>query len=188
MTNTFTPGTRVNTPDGAGVVTEAPFLMSSGWTVSVEHDVPVSASGGLRYRLDEITEHAPTTTPQDDTDEAATPDFGLTAARAINAHPWLSAVYPEAEDTDLLISPPWPTKLHDELRGYVEGRATWNARPDGTVHYRVALAYEPRNGVTVEDEVTAEITPGPLAWLDLARPIAELMERLHAEAHVPVDA
>lgn len=109
---------------------------------------------------------------------------GLTAARAINAHPWLDAVYPELEDTDLLISPPWPAPVGDRPGGYIEGRATWNHTSGGTVAYQVVLAYEGPDG-TVEDEITAEITPGPLAWLDLARPVAELMDRLHTAAHTP---
>lgn len=107
---------------------------------------------------------------------------GTIAARAVNAHPWLSAVYPEHDDTDLLIAPPYPATVADEPSGYVEGRATWNTTSHGTVNYLVVLAYEGPDG-TVEDEITVEITPGPLAWLDLARPVAELMDRLHAEAH-----
>lgn len=55
MNDTYTPGDRVTTPDGPGTVEEAPALMSSGWTVAVTHDTPVSASGGVRYRLDEIS-------------------------------------------------------------------------------------------------------------------------------------
>jgi hypothetical protein len=106
---------------------------------------------------------------------------GTIAARAINAHPWLSAVYPELEDADLLISPPYPSQVHDEPSGHIEGCATWNTTGDGTVNYHIALAYEGPDG-TVEDEVTAEISPGPLAWLDLARSVAELMDRLHTEA------
>lgn len=107
---------------------------------------------------------------------------GTIAARAINAHPWLSAVYPELEDTDVLISPPYPAPVGDRPGGYIEGRATWNTTSSGTVNYRVALAYEGPDG-TVEDEITVEIVPGPLAWLDLARPVAELMDRLHTDAH-----
>ncbi|WP_433701816.1 hypothetical protein [Nocardiopsis sp. CA-288880] len=112
---------------------------------------------------------------------------GSIAARAVNAHPWLSAVYPEIEDTDLLISRPYPSQVDDEPSGYVEGRATWNLTSDGTVNYQITLAYEGPDG-TVEDETTVEITPGPLAWLDLARPVAELMDRLHTDAHTNVFA
>lgn len=112
---------------------------------------------------------------------------GTIAARAINAHPWLSAVYPELEDTDLLISRPYPSQVHDEPSGYIEGRATWNHTSSGTVNYLIALSYEGPDG-TVEDEITVEITPGPLAWLDLARPVAELMGRLWTDAHINVFA
>lgn len=55
MNTTYTPGDRVTTPDGPGVVTEEPFLMSSGWTVPVKHDAPVSASGEIRYGIDEVS-------------------------------------------------------------------------------------------------------------------------------------
>lgn len=105
---------------------------------------------------------------------------GITAARAINAHPWLSAVTPDPDDadTDLLISRAY--NPGDEPLGHVEGRITWNPTSDGTVNYQVTLVYEGSGG-TVEDEVTVEITPGPLAWLDLARPVAELMDRLDRE-------
>ena len=111
---------------------------------------------------------------------------GTIAARAINAHPWLDAVYPELDDTDLLISPPWPAECSDRPGGHIEGRATWNTTSTGTVTYHITLAYEGPDG-TVEDETTVEIDPlAPLAWLELARPVAELMGRLHAEAHAGV--
>ena len=123
---------------------------------------------------------------------------GTIAARAINAHPWLDAVYPELDDTDLLISPPWPAECSDRPGGHIEGRATWNTTSTGAVNYHITLAYEGPDG-TVEDETTVEIDPlehdirfvednweNPLAWLELARPVAELMGRLHAEAHAGV--
>lgn len=173
MNTTYTPGTRVNTPDGPGVVVteNTPSLHTA--LVSLENTPRITYR---RYPFGELT-RTPKTNPAPD----VTP--GLTAARAINAHPWLSAVNPEEEDTDLLISPPWPAKTGDSLSGYVEGRATWNTTSDGTIAYLVTLAYEGPDG-TVEDEVSVEITPGPLAWLDLARPVAELMNRLHTEAHI----
>lgn len=106
----------------------------------------------------------------------------LTAARAVNAHPWLSAVTPDPDDADadLLITPPYPANTLDRPDGHIEGRITWNHTSTGSVVYHVALAYEPLGGVTVEDETTAEVGTGALAWLDLARPIAALMEDLRA--------
>ncbi|MFC9089020.1 hypothetical protein [Nocardiopsis dassonvillei] len=57
---TFAPGDRVITPDGPGIVTEEPFLMSSGWTVPVKLDDPtVSASGEIRYGIDDISTETP---------------------------------------------------------------------------------------------------------------------------------
>lgn len=107
---------------------------------------------------------------------------GAIAARAINAHPWLSAVYPEIEDTDLLISRPYPSEVHDEPSGHIEGEATWNHNTDGTITYRVAISYEGTHSITVEDAAEAVIDPlTPLAWLDLARTVAELMIRLDRE-------
>lgn len=175
MNTTYAPGTRVTTPDGPGVVVED--STESPWTALISLDTPTFTY--RRFRFDELTR-----TPKEKPETVCTP--GLIAARAINAHPWLDVVYPEYEDTDLLISPPWPGKAGDRLSGHVEGRATWNHTASGAVAYQVVLAYEGPDG-TVEDEVIVEIDPlAPLAWLDLARPVAELMARLTDDvvAHV----
>lgn len=121
-----------------------------------------------------------TDTPHKENHVNTTP-AARTAARAINAHPWLSAVYPEIEDTDLLITPPYPSQVDDTAHGHIEGRATWHHNADGTVTYHVAIAYEGRGG-TAEDETTAVIDPlTPLAWVDLARTVAELVDQLDRE-------
>lgn len=179
MNITYTPGDRVITPDGPGVVTEPPYLMSSGWTVPVRHDTPVSASGEIRYSVDEVSAEPTKETPVNN-DYAP----GVIAARAINAHPWLSATYPELEDTDLLITPPWPAVVGDEAPGHIEGRITWEVRPNGNVIYATAIAYEGGPDGTVEQEWTATFSPArPLVWLDLARHVAGLVAQLHRIAH-----
>ena len=112
---------------------------------------------------------------------------GITAARAINAHPWLSAVTPDPDDadTDLLISRAY--NPGDEPSGYVEGRITWNPTGDGTVTYLITLAYEPRDGdATTEDQLEATIDPStPFGWLDLARTVAVLATELMGGLHAP---
>lgn len=105
---------------------------------------------------------------------------GTIAARAINAHPWLDAVYPELDDTDLLISPPWPAERSDRPGGHIEGRATWNTTSTGTVNYHIALALEPLDGDTVEDQSSITAPAWELAWVDLARHIAAKLAELRA--------
>lgn len=55
VNTTIAPGTRVNTPDGPGTITEQPFQMASGWTVRVDLDTPTTASGHARYTTDKVT-------------------------------------------------------------------------------------------------------------------------------------
>lgn len=109
-------------------------------------------------------------------------DLGFIAARAVNAHPWLDATYPDHDDTDLAITPPYPAKYDDRPTGHIEGRITWKPLDNGNVIYSGAIAYEGTYGITVENDIEAVIDPlAPLAWLDLARAVAELVDQLDRE-------
>lgn len=113
-------------------------------------------------------------------------DLGFIAARAVNAHPWLDATYPDHDDTDLAITPPYPAKYDDRPTGHIEGRITWKPLDNGNVIYSGAIAYE--GTWTVEHEFLHTIDPNrALAWLDLARTLAEQVEQLDRIAHEQVD-
>lgn len=108
---------------------------------------------------------------------------GFTAARAVNAHPWLDATYPEPDETELLITPPWPALHQDQSGSYIEGCITWRDATAGGVHeFTVELVYEGPDG-DLRDEFTLPVDAGPMAWLELARPIAESLHGLHAQVH-----
>lgn len=107
----------------------------------------------------------------------------ITAARAVNAHPWLHAALGEDDDTELVITPLQTPSLDDPAPGHFEGRITWTAGT-GRTAYTVALAYEGPDG-TVEDQTTTTVPPGPLAWVDLAREIAERVEDLRRLGDLP---
>lgn len=109
----------------------------------------------------------------------------LTAARAVNAHPWLSAVTPDPDDADadLLITPPYPANTLDRPDGHIEGRITWEKFPNGNALYTIALAYEGPAG-TVEQAWGHTVNPAnPMGWLNLARSVAELVNHLDRLTH-----
>lgn len=111
---------------------------------------------------------------------------GLIAARAVNAHPWLSTTYPDPDDTETAITPATPGSPYDSPTGHIEGRITWEVLPTGNVIYAGVIVYE---GVwAVEREFLLTVDPAqPLAWVDLTRSISELTDTLARLAHEDVD-
>lgn len=111
---------------------------------------------------------------------------GLIAARAVNAHPWLSTTYPGPDDTESAITPANPAEHYDTPTGHIEGRILWQVRPNGNVIYAGTIAYE--GAWSVEREFLLTVDPTrPLAWVDLTRCISELVNTLARLAHEDVD-
>lgn len=157
------------------------------WTETVDAPTRADARGRSAYlyqgatRIDVADQSTDARIVYTEPDEPApTIDQVLAAVAwdAVNAHPDLH-IGRHADETDCS----WANRT---VGGdYIEGRITWQ-EADGRFEWTIAIALEPADGgFAVEDETTAVVDPlAPLAWLDLARPIAELMGRLRAEAAV----
>lgn len=155
------------------------------WTETVDAPTRADARGHAAYLYqgadvidvaDQSTDARIVYTEPDE--PAPTIDQALAAVAwdAVNAHPDLH-IGRHADETDCS----WANRT---VGGdYIEGRITWRTVGD-RFEWTITLALEPANGgSTVEDEATTVVDPlAPLAWLDLARPVAELMGRLHTEA------
>ncbi|MFL1427118.1 MULTISPECIES: hypothetical protein [unclassified Nocardiopsis] len=155
------------------------------WTETVDAPTRADARGRAAYLYQGATRidvaEQPTATRIVHTEpDAPEPTIDQVLARtawdAVNAHPDLH-IGRHGDETDCS----WANRTPGG--DYIEGRITWQAA-GGRFAWTITIALEPADGgFTVEDETTAVVDPlAPLAWLDLARVVAELMGRLHTEA------
>lgn len=175
MNTTFSPEDRVTTPRGNGTVLEPPAQLASGWTVLVDLDDPHNPQRETRYRfpLQEVT-------PEVEEPEPTWDALPLIAHTALAAQPGLTeAIAPDADATEYWHHGPVTTPLGSRT-GYLEAHITWNTTSTGTVNYHIALALEPLDGDTVEDQSSITAPAWELAWVDLARHIAAKLAELRA--------